>query len=192
MVTEGRASFAFCSLSLLGWTLAACTPAPGAQAAQTEEETEAKPEVVCKHVRDIAAKDTDDAQILDQVQRECVETLGKMRTRYQTFTTCLDLAGNAAAVAQCEEPLAKPRSLIAAASPTAKLELLCDHMLGLVKTELGEMASSMSAEEMQQLRDKCVSEAEAQIEVKGVEKFQRDADCILAAQTLKDVEACGL
>lgn len=190
MVLLHRAALSLCTLSIL----AACVPtAPTGEAgADAQADTTAKPELVCKQVREIAAKDSDDAETLDQVQRECVETVGKLATRYQTFTTCIDLAGNAAAVLQCEEALAKPRSLLAAASPKAKLEALCDHMLGLVKVKLGETVNNMTPQEFEQLREKCVTEAGAQIEVKGAEQFNKEADCILASQSLEEIKACKL
>lgn len=189
MVTVHRASLTLCCLSIL----AACVPTSETNgAAATNAEASAKPEVVCTHVREIAAKDNDDVEALDQVQRECVETLTKLQSRYQTFTTCVDLATDAPAVLQCEQGLDKPRSLLAAASPTAKLEALCDHMLNLVQVELGEMVSNMTPQELQALREKCVTEAGAQIEVKGAEQFNKEADCILAAQDLKAIEACKL
>ncbi|WP_146158783.1 hypothetical protein [Enhygromyxa salina] len=194
MVVLPRAALTLCSLSILSFSTVACVAAPpqADAGADADASASAKPEIVCKHVRDVAAKDNGDAEALDVVQRECVETLTQLSTRYQTFTTCVDLAVDAAAILKCEEDLGKPRSLLAAASPTAKLEALCDHMLGLVKVELGEMVNNMSPDEFKQLRDKCVSEASAQIEVKGADQFNKEAECILAAQSLKDIEACKL
>jgi hypothetical protein len=50
----------------------------------------------------------------------------------------------------------------------------------------------MTPQEFTQLREKCVSEAGAQIEVKGIDQFNKEADCILAAQSLQDIETCKL
>ncbi|KIG16279.1 hypothetical protein DB30_04739 [Enhygromyxa salina] len=192
MAALHRAALTLCSLSILSLSGVACVASPPQANANGKANDNAKPEVVCKHVRDVAAKTNSDVEALDVVQRECVETLSQLSTRYQTFTTCVDLAGDATAVLQCEEALAKPRSLLAAASPTAKLEALCDHMLGLVWTELGEMANNMTPDEFKQLRDKCVSEAASQIEAKGAEQFNKEAECIMAGQNLKDIEGCKL
>lgn len=193
MVVKQAAALAL-FLSTLGGALCACTPAPSKAEAGGEGEearAEASPETLCQHVREIAAKDTDDAAVLDQVQRECVQSLTTMQSRYQTFSTCVELAGNAQAILQCEEALKQPPSLLAAGSPTAKLEALCDHVITMLKSELGDMAGQMGPEQLAQLRQRCITDAGKQIEAKGIEAFNREADCILKAQNLQELEACG-
>ena len=131
---------AFALVSLLIPMFGACVPAPSKNTDKGEGAAAgAKPEDVCKHVREVADKDSDDAAVLDQVERECVETLTTLQTRYQTFTTCVDLAADANAIAECEKGLSKPRSLLGAVGPTGKLEQLCDHVIGMLQTELGDV-----------------------------------------------------
>jgi len=179
---------AVCGLVL---SVAACTPAPSKPVGE-QVSAEHDPAQVCAHVRELAKLDSEDPAALDQVERDCLETLAAMRTRYQTFTTCVSLASSTAAVLECEKVLTRPRSLLAAAAPTTKLEAVCDHVLGMVLKEIGEAAAQMQPEEFSKLRDKCIADLGTQLELKGVEAFNREAECILAADKLAALEACGL
>ena len=189
MIRKSTVALARTSLLFLP-LLGACTPAPSKSGAG--EQAEAKPEDTCKHVRELADKDTDDAAVLDQVERECVETLTALQARYQTFTTCVGLAADQNAVYECEKSLAKPRSLLAATGPTVKVEALCDHVLKMLAEQLGDVASQMQPGEMEQLRTQCIEDAGKQLELEGPETFGKEADCILAAKTLEEMQACGL
>ena len=48
----------------------------------------------------------------------------------------------------------------------------------------------MSASELAQLREQCVEKASKEVELQGEEAFANKAACILAAQSLADVEGC--
>lgn len=187
------AAFALASSLSLGLALVGgCTPVPSKSDAGEKAAGEAKPEDLCKHVREVADKDSDDAAALEQVERECIETLSGLQTRYQTFTTCVELAADANAILECEKALAKPRSLLANVGPQAKVEALCSHVLTMLQTELGEAMGAMQPGELDSLRAQCVADATKQIEIQGVEAFNKEADCILAAQTVEALQACGL
>ena len=183
-VALARASLLFVPL------VGACTPVPSKSGAG--EQAQAKPEDTCKHVRELADKDSDDAALLDQVERECLETLTGLQSRYETFTTCVGLAADANAVYECEKSLDEPRSLLASVGPTAKLEALCDHVLKMLEQQLGEAATQMQPGEMDTLRTQCIEDAGAQLESKGAEAFNKEADCILAATTIEAMQTCGL
>lgn len=177
-------------VSLLG----ACTPVPSAtgEGKAKAGSGDAKPEDVCKHVRELADQDTDDAEVLDKVERECVETLAAMQIRYSTFTTCLELAADAKAVSECEKSVTKPRSLLAASGPLAKVEAVCTHVITMLEGQLAQAGSPMQPAELEELRGKCIEDAGAQVEVKGAEAFNKEADCILAADTIEALQACGM
>jgi hypothetical protein len=175
---------------LLVLLLGACTPVPSKPAAG-ENAAEAKPEDICKHVRELADKDSDDAAVLDQVERECIETLSSLQTRYQTFTTCVGLAADANALAECEKGMAPLRSLLAAAAPGSKVEQVCDHVLGMLEQEL-VAAGQVSAGDVEALRKQCIDDAGKLAEQQGAAAFNKEAECILASQTLEQVQACGL
>lgn len=176
------------SLTLLG----ACTPAPSKSGSGENTAAAAKPEDLCKHIRELADKDTDDAAVLDQVERECVETLTGLQTRYQTLATCIDVAADANAVYECEKGLTKPRSLLAAVGPTAKVEALCNHVLAMLEQQLGDATAQMGPGELEALRTQCIQDAGKQLEIQGPEAFAKEADCILAAQTIEQLQACGM
>lgn len=168
--------------------LGACTPVPG----KSDHKAEAKPEDICKHVREIANKDSDDADVLDQVERDCVDSLASLQTRYRIFAECVELATDGKAIADCEKDLAKPRSLLARVGPQAKVEALCSHIIAMFQEQLGDATGQMGAGELDSLRDQCMADATKQLEVQGIETFTKEADCILAAQTLEQLQACGL
>ncbi|HLT35639.1 MAG TPA: hypothetical protein VK034_05120 [Enhygromyxa sp.] len=176
------------SLALLG----ACTPAPSKPEPGEQAAPEAKPEDVCKHVRELADKDSDDAAALDKTERECLETLVGLQTRYRTFTTCVELAVDQNAIYECEKGLTKPRSLLASVGPMAKVEALCNHVIEMLEQQLGGAAPQMQPGELEALRTQCMQDAGKQLEVQGPEAFAKEADCILAAKTIEELTACGL
>jgi hypothetical protein len=186
MIVEPSARTSLLLVLLLG----ACTPVPSKPAAGEKAAEEAKPEDLCKHVRELADKDSDDAAVLEQVERECIETLSAMQTRYQTFTTCVGLAADAKALYECEKSLAQ-RSLLAGASPKRKVEQVCDHVLGMLEQQLGA-AGQVPPDELDTLREQCINESSKLVEQQGAEAFDKEADCILQSQTLEQVQACGL
>jgi hypothetical protein len=71
-------------------------------------------------------------------------------------------------------------TLACGASP----DQVCDHMIGLVKKELGdEAAKAMPKEE-------CVKEAEREKEMKGLMKWRTQANCVMDATTLEAATKC--
>jgi hypothetical protein len=174
----------------LGFLAVACTPSPN-QAAQTDGARASDPTVICQHVRTLAAADTTDEQVLDQLQRQCVQTLDSLESRYLTFAGCVEGATTSAAVVECEAALAKPPSLVAGASPTGQLEGMCDHVMGLLRAEIPNMGASVSTSEVETLRQRCITDAGATLKSLGPEAFNKQAACILAATDLKTLQACG-
>jgi hypothetical protein len=187
-----RSTFSvFSVFSILAFAQAmACTPAPQNQA-QADNAGAPDPAVVCQHLRTLAAKENGDEQVLDQVQRQCVQTLHGLQSRYVSFANCVESATTSAAVLQCETELAKPPSLLAAASPTAQLESLCDHVIGLLRAEIPEMGTSVQASEVDALRQRCITDAGAKLHENGAEAFAQQSTCILAATNLQTLQACG-
>lgn len=170
--------------------LLACTQTP-------KDDAEANPAggpdpgIVCQHVRTLAAKDISDEQALDTIQRECVQSLEGLETRYATFASCVEAATTSAAVLQCETALAKPPPLIAGASPTAQLEGLCDHLLGLLTAQIPDMSKSVDPAEITRLRQSCITDAGAKLQAVGPEAFAKQSACIMAATDLQTVQTCG-
>jgi hypothetical protein len=142
-------------------------------------------------VRTIAAEQNTDEQALDQIQRECVQTLEGLSSRYETFATCVEQAATSAAVLECETELAKPPSLLANASPTARLENLCGHIITVLQGELPDMGNTVDANQVEALRKRCIEEAGAKLSEHGEAEFSKLSDCILAATNLQALQACG-
>lgn len=174
-----------------------CTPSPN-DGAQTDGARTPDPTVICQHVRTLASKDNGDEQVLDQLQRQCVQALDSLESRYATFAMCVEGATTSAAVVECETALAKPPSLLGAAASgtiqvegTIQLEGMCDHVIGLLRAEIPQMGSSVSAEEIATLRQRCITDASATVKANGAEAFNKQATCILAATNLPTLQACG-
>jgi hypothetical protein len=168
----------------------ACTPSPNESAATTGARAP-DPTVICQHVRTLAASDNGDEQVLDQLQRQCVQALDSLESRYVTFAMCVEAATTSAAVVECEAALAKPPSLIAAVSPTIQVEGMCDHIIALLTAEIPNMGNSVDASQVAALRQRCITDAGATLKTSGPEAFEKQATCILAATDLKTLQACG-
>ena len=177
------------ALVTLSFSLLACTPAPND--APGKADGAPQPTVVCQHVRTLAAQQNTDEQVLDQIQRECVQSLGGLASRYESFADCVERATTSAGVVECEAALVKPPSLLAGASPTAKIENMCNHVIGLLSAEIPEMGQSVNPSQVEQLRKRCIEDAGKSLTEVGDEAFAKQSDCILAATNLKTLQACG-
>jgi hypothetical protein len=71
-------------------------------------------------------------------------------------------------------------TLACGASP----DQVCDHMLGLVKKELGDEAAKAMP------KAECVKEAEREKEMKGLMKWRTQANCVMDATTLEAATKC--
>jgi hypothetical protein len=125
------------------------------------------------------------------VQRQCVQALEGLESRYATFISCVESATTSAAVVQCETALAKPPSLLAAASPTAQLEQLCGHVITLLSSELPKMGQSIKPDELVKLQQRCITDAGAKLQSAGAEAFAQQSACILASTDLQMLQGCG-
>jgi hypothetical protein len=64
-------------------------------------------------------------------------------------------------------------------------QAICEHMVGLLGAHFG------GGGDPQPMIDKCVTKAKARLAKQGPEAFAELADCVLAAQDLPALEACG-
>lgn len=71
-------------------------------------------------------------------------------------------------------------TLACGASPDA----VCDHMIDLMKKELGEEAAKAMP------KAECVKEAEKEKEMKGMMKWRTQASCVMDATTLEAATKC--
>ncbi|KIG15339.1 hypothetical protein DB30_05671 [Enhygromyxa salina] len=67
---------------------------------------------------------------------------------------------------------------------------LCDHVIQLMKRELGDEFTAIPVSEIEEIRASCVNEAGVERAQVGEAKFRQQADCVLAARTFAQLEAC--
>ena len=59
-----------------------------------------------------------------------------------------------------------------------------------MKKQLGDQADAMPEEEITKIKDNCVKEAEKEKEMKGSIEYNKQAKCVMAAETLDDLSKC--
>jgi hypothetical protein len=67
---------------------------------------------------------------------------------------------------------------------------VCQHVIDLMKKELGDQVDAMSEEEITKIKDNCVKEAEKEKEMKGAMEYNKQAKCVMAAGSLADLAKC--
>jgi hypothetical protein len=78
--------------------------------------------------------------------------------------------------------------MLAACAPAP--EEVCQHVVDLMKKELGEQVDAMPEEEITKIKDNCVKEAEKEKEMKGAMEYNKQAKCVMAAASLADLAKC--
>ncbi|MCA9683600.1 MAG: hypothetical protein KC431_08115 [Myxococcales bacterium] len=68
---------------------------------------------------------------------------------------------------------------------------VCDHVVDLMKKELGEQVGAMSDDDIKEIKDTCVKDAEKEKEMKGALEYNKEAKCVMAAASLADLDKCG-
>lgn len=84
--------------------------------------------------------------------------------------------------------LAALAPMLAACAPAP--EDVCQHVVDLMKKELGEQVDAMPEEEITKIKDNCVKEAEKEKEMKGAIEYKKQAKCVMAAGSLDDLKKC--
>lgn len=67
---------------------------------------------------------------------------------------------------------------------------VCQHVVDLMKKELGEQVDAMPEEEITKIKDNCVKEAEKEKEMKGSMEYNKQAKCVMAATSLEGLAKC--
>ncbi|PRP93382.1 hypothetical protein ENSA5_42810 [Enhygromyxa salina] len=84
--------------------------------------------------------------------------------------------------------LAALAPMLAACAPAP--EDVCQHVVDLMKKELGEQVDAMPEDEITKIKDNCVKEAEKEKEMKGALEYKKQAKCVMAAESLDDLKTC--
>ncbi|HLT40414.1 MAG TPA: hypothetical protein VK034_29245 [Enhygromyxa sp.] len=69
-------------------------------------------------------------------------------------------------------------------------EAVCDHVIDIMKKEMGELFNALPEEERNKMRDECIAEAKKEKEMKGAVEYKKQATCIMDAGSLADLEKC--
>ena len=160
----------------------ACIPPPGDQGQAATAGTD--PAELCKRSRELAEKAGEPAEVATQIEQDCVARATEVRGAYAKLETCFAGAGDLRQLRACEQPLASYSSMFAALAPSP--EALCDHLIGMMMTELGDQ---VPANQAPMIRDKCVQETKAKVEELGSE-FAAQARCIMSKTTLAGISEC--
>lgn len=68
-------------------------------------------------------------------------------------------------------------------------EDVCEHVMGVMKKELGE-ALTMTEQDMQEFRNDCVENFNAEQAKMGSEEFAKRATCVIGAKNFHALEKC--
>lgn len=71
-----------------------------------------------------------------------------------------------------------------------KPEDVCQHVIDLMKKDLGDQADAMSEEQIAKIKETCVKSAEKEKELKGAIEYNKQAKCVMAAESSEDLRAC--
>jgi hypothetical protein len=67
---------------------------------------------------------------------------------------------------------------------------VCQHVVDLMKKDLGAQADAMSEEQITKIKETCVKNAEKEKENKGPIEYNKQAKCVMAAESLEDLREC--
>jgi hypothetical protein len=105
----------------------------------------------------------------------------------------LDLAGQ---VDRLERAMNKLRTVLAVAvlapmlaACAPKPEDVCDHVIDLMKKDLGDEADALSDEQVEKIRTSCVEDAEKDRK-SNPKDYAKRAKCVKAAGSLDDLREC--
>ena len=78
--------------------------------------------------------------------------------------------------------------MLAACAPAP--EDVCQHVIDLMKKELGDRVDEMPYVEVTKIKDDCIEEAKKEKELEGAMKYKKQAKCVMAAESLDDLKKC--
>ncbi|NVB43195.1 hypothetical protein G6O69_35555 [Pseudenhygromyxa sp. WMMC2535] len=84
--------------------------------------------------------------------------------------------------------LAALAPMLAACAPAP--EKVCGHVIELMKKEFGEQAGEISEEDTKKMLENCVKDAEKEKEMKGSIEYNKQAKCVMAADSLEALGKC--
>jgi hypothetical protein len=144
-------------------------------------------ENVCEHVVRIAAKSGEgDAKVIES---GCAAALERVRKHYDTLSACLLNTNTMEEIRACEQPMRTWTSVVAYAETGPSPAKVCEHVMGIMKRELGE-ALPMSDDDVKNFSEECEKEMVSERAEMGEFEFAKQAGCVIEARTLADMEKC--
>jgi hypothetical protein len=67
---------------------------------------------------------------------------------------------------------------------------VCQHVVDLMKKDLGDQADAMSEEQIAKIKETCVKNAEKEKQAKGPIEYSKQTKCVMAAESLEDLREC--
>src|SRR5690606_31452468 len=78
--------------------------------------------------------------------------------------------------------------MLAACAPSN--EDVCQHVMDIMKKEMGDAAEAPSDEDIKEGMKKCVEEFDKEKEKLGAAEHKKQAKCVMAAEKLEDMAKC--
>jgi hypothetical protein len=139
---------------------------------------------VCRRVREVGDKDHQPgASVLDEVERDCVAALERVRTQYDTLMICLLEAKTDSDVAACDHSMRNWTDLLSKADPKPTALDVCNHFMDMMKREYGDSGDPKALED-------CLADIAELEEKVGAEKHDAQMKCVMAVTKIDDMVNC--
>lgn len=84
--------------------------------------------------------------------------------------------------------LAALAPMLAACAPSN--EDVCQHVMDIMKKEMGDAAAEASEEDTKKFMEKCVKDLDKEKEKLGAAEYKKQAKCVMAAEKMEDLMKC--
>jgi hypothetical protein len=145
---------------------------------------------VCRNVRAVGSQDQPAANLLDEVEHDCVAAFEHVRTQYDALATCLLGVHTASDVAACERGMGDWTGLLSKADPRPTAFEACNHIMEMMKRDFNVSSIALSDANMAKFREQCVEALDEEEITLGAEKYDARIACIIAAKKMEDVRKC--
>jgi hypothetical protein len=78
--------------------------------------------------------------------------------------------------------------MLAACAPSN--EDVCQHVMDIMKKEMGDAAGETSEEDTKKFMEKCVKDLDKEKEKIGAAEYKKQAKCVMAAEKMEDMMKC--
>lgn len=69
-------------------------------------------------------------------------------------------------------------------------EDVCQHVMDIMKKEMGDAATQPSEEDTKKFMEKCVKDLDKEKEKIGAAEYKKQAKCVMAAEKMEDMMKC--